>query len=528
MNSRSIIRVLNIGALRLLVAGLGLTLVATPAHGFDYHVGPTERYTTIGAVPWYKLAPGDTVFIHYQPTPYYEKFLISTRGTPAKWIRVVGVPGPNGELPVISGKNATTSSNMRYHWPAASGSSAIQNLGVVQIAAGAGERAPLPAYIEIANLRIEDGFSTNQFTAEDGRRASYDGFAACIYARSVQHLLVRENVLTGCGQGFYNWTGSGDKWWDGLQVDTVVRGNYFYDNGNPGSYREHQSYTESDGVTYEYNRFGPMRPGAMGSQLKDRSTGTVIRYNYIERSPSGWMMDLVEPENGYDALGAKPTYNQTFVYGNVLISAGFAKVAPNMVHWNEDHQLGRGRAVRPANRLFFYHNTVLVVADRSDFREFHVFNTTWGGYDCAPAAPAGVIDVRNNIFAAIARTASGRPAVTRFAYCAHTNLAFGSNWVSPDWQTGTSGTVTGTSTLMSAGSPGFVSVTDLHLTAGSSAARIGSALAPEVMNNSLGQALVPSQQYVAHQRVTTRSTSGMGSAAGAFELSPPSGRPPPK
>lgn len=469
-------------------------------------------------MPWYKLAPGDTVFIHYQPIPYYEKFLISTRGTRDKWIRIVGVPGANGELPVVSGKNATTSANMHYHWPAASGSSAIQNLGVVQIAAGAGERAPLPAYIEIANLRIQDGFSSNQFTAEDGSRASYDAFAACIYARSVQHLIVRDNVLTGCGQGFYNWTGSGSAWWDGLQIDTVVRGNYFYDNGHPGSYREHQSYTESDGVTYEYNHFGPMRAGAMGSQLKDRSAGTVIRYNYIERSPSGWMIDLVEPENGYEALGAKLTYKQTFVYGNVLISSGTSSVAPNMVHWNEDHQAGRGRAQQSDNRLFFYHNTILVSADRSDFREFHLFNTTWGGYECAPAAPAGIIDIRNNIVAAIARTPSGGPPATRFAYCNHTNLAFGSNWVSPGWLAGTSGTVTGASSLVSAGSPGFINTTDLRLTTGSAAAGIGRALAPEVTDNSLRQSLVPSLQYVPHQRVTTRSTSGDGSDAGAFEV----------
>jgi hypothetical protein len=415
---------------------------------------------------------------------------------------------------------------MHYHWPAATGSSAIQNLGVVQIAAGAGERAPVPGYIEIASLRIQDGFSSNQFTAEDGSRASFDGFAACIYARSVQHLIVRDNVLTGCGQGFYNWTGSGDAWWDGLQVDTVVRGNYFYDNGNPGSYREHQSYTESDGVTYEHNHFGPMRVGAMGSQLKDRSAGTVIRYNYVEASPSGWMMDLVEPENGYAALGAKPTYRQTFVYGNVLISTSASRVAPNLVHWNEDHQAGLGRAVQPGSRLFFYHNTVLVAADQSDFREFHIFNTTWGGYDCATTAPAGVIDVRNNIFAAIPRTPYGRPPTTKFAHCNHTNVLFGSNWVSPGWLSGTAGSVTGTSSLLSpSSSPGFVSATDLHLTRDSSAARIGSALAPEVLSNSLRQPLVPSLQYVPHQRVMTRATSGVGSDAGAFEVSAVSNAP---
>jgi hypothetical protein len=501
---------------------LGVLLGAIPSWATDYHVGSDARYATIGDVPWFRLVPGDTVFIHYKPTPYHEKFLISTRGTPEKWIRVVGVPGPRGERPVISGTNATTSRNMHYHWPAASGSSAIQNLGVVQVAAGAGENAPLPGYIEIANLQIQDGFSTSEFTAEDGSRATFDPFAACIYARSVQHLIVRNNVLTGCGQGFYNWTGSGEKWWDGLQVGTVIRGNYFHGNGAPGSYLEHQSYTESRGVIYEYNRFGPMREGARGSQLKDRSAGTVIRYNYIERAPSGWMLDLVEPENGFAALGAATTYRHTFVYGNVLLGADGA-AAPNMVHWNEDHQAGVGRAVGEGSALFFYHNTVLVVADRSRFREFHIFNTTWGGYDCPPAGPRGVIDIRNNIFAAIAATPGASPPRIKFAYCAHTNLAFEANWVSPDWISGSSAPVSGTARLVAPrhNSPGFVSAGDLRLREGASAAGIGSALAPEVTSNGLGESLVPLQQYVLHQQVMTRARSGADSDAGAFERAPP-------
>jgi hypothetical protein len=515
---------------RLFFVALSVLVVAAPSWGMDYHVGPDVPYATIGAVPWYKLAPGDTVFIHWRPTPYYEKFLISTRGTPGRWIRVIGVPGASGEPPVISGKDATTSTNMHYHWPSASGSSAIQNLGVVQIAPGAGENAPLPAYIEIANLRIQDGFGGNPFTAENGVRGTFDPFAACIYARSVQHLIVRNNVLTGCGQGFYNWTGSGTAWWDGLQVDTIVRGNYFFENGTPGSYLEHQSYTESKGVIYEFNRFGPMRDGARGSQLKDRSVGTIVRYNYMEASPSGWMMDLVEPENSYDALGPLPAFAQTFVYGNVLISTS-ATQAPNLVHWNEDHQRGVGRAVQATGRLFFYHNTVLVIADSSTFPEFHIFNTTWGGYDCPPTSALGIIDIRNNILASMPRTAGTRAPAVRFVYCRQTNLTFGANWVSPGWQTGSTASVTGASKLVFPpdNSPGFVSATDLHLTAASSAARIGTALAPEVMNDSLGQSLVPTQQYVPHQQVTTRPRSGAGSSAGAFEVTrPPMRSPPPQ
>jgi hypothetical protein len=408
---------------------------------------------------------------------------------------------------------------MHYRWPAASGSSAIQNLGVVQIAAGRGENVPLPGYIEIANLRIQDGFQTNQFTAEDGTRAAYHEFSACIHARSVQHLIVRNNVLTGCGLGFFNWTGSGRAWWDGLQIDTVLRGNYFYGNGSAGSYLEHQSYTESDGVLYEYNHFGAMREGAHGSQLKDRSAATIIRYNYIEASPAGWMLDLVEPENGYAALGTTAVYQQTFVYGNVLISTG-AKIAPNLVHWNEDHQLGTGRAVRAGSGLFFYHNTVFVLADASSFREFHVFNTTWGGYDCPTAPTLGTIDLRNNLFAALPRTPGATAAKLKFSYCSHTNLAFGVNWVSPGWQTGSSASVSGTGSLVSPANnaPGFVSATDLRLTPASTASGIGGVLAPEVTKNSLGQRLDPSQQYAPEAKVTTRSRSGMGSDAGAFDV----------
>ena len=62
--------------------------------GTSYHVGPGQAYATIGAVPWYSLKAGDTVYIHYQNTPYHEKFLVSGQGTASQWIRVLGVGGP--------------------------------------------------------------------------------------------------------------------------------------------------------------------------------------------------------------------------------------------------------------------------------------------------------------------------------------------------------------------------------------------------------------------------------------------------
>jgi hypothetical protein len=504
------------------------------AKATDYHVGPGQTYTTIGAVPWYNLQAGDTVYIHYrtgaQGGAYHEKFLISGQGTPTQWIRVLGVPGPNGELPVISGANATTSTNMHYRWQTPTGSSSIQWGGVIQIAVhndfAGGVSAPLPAYIEIANLQVQDGYKSYQFTAENGVTGNYDGFAACIYARSVHHLIIRNNVLTNCGQGFYNWTGGGgDAWWNGVQTDTVIRGNYFYNNGNEKSYTEHQAYTESDGVIYEYNHFGPQRPGALGSQLKDRSVGTVIRYNYIEQSLAGYDIDLVEPEESYGFMHDKPTYKQAFVYGNTIVSTFLSQ---NIIHWNEDHYAGQGRATLVGGKLFFYDNTFVAIADATGWKpKYLIFNAHQGGYDCPPNPLPGVIDVRNNIFAALPRTPGAAVPQIHFGYCGKENFDFGKNWVTSGYLVN-GAIVNGATNLVTPANndPGFVNVTsgDFHLVAGSSALGIGGALAPEVTNNSLGLDLTPTQQYVYHQRVTARTASGAGSDVGAFEQLPQSVR----
>ena len=53
-------------------------MLASTLYATDYHIGPGQPLATIGAVPWYNLQPGDTVYIHYRAAPYKEKFLISS------------------------------------------------------------------------------------------------------------------------------------------------------------------------------------------------------------------------------------------------------------------------------------------------------------------------------------------------------------------------------------------------------------------------------------------------------------------
>ena len=62
----------------------------------------------------------------------------------------------------------------------------------------------------------------------------------------------------------------------------TISSNHIHDNGIEGSIYQHNSYTESRGIVFEFNHYGPLRTSCLGNNLKDRSSGTVIRYNWIE------------------------------------------------------------------------------------------------------------------------------------------------------------------------------------------------------------------------------------------------------
>lgn len=59
--------------MRRFLALLVLVLAAHPAAATTYEVGPGQPYTSIGAVPWHTLGPGDLVLIHWRPTPYRKR-----------------------------------------------------------------------------------------------------------------------------------------------------------------------------------------------------------------------------------------------------------------------------------------------------------------------------------------------------------------------------------------------------------------------------------------------------------------------
>ncbi len=131
-----------------------LLLLAQAVYATTYEVGPDKPYTSIGAVRWEGLLPGDTVLIHYRTNAYNEKWVICRQGTAVAPITVRGVPGPNGELPVITGNGATTRSALNY-WG--------QPRAVLKIGGANVPADTMPRYITIENLDVQSARAAYTF-----------------------------------------------------------------------------------------------------------------------------------------------------------------------------------------------------------------------------------------------------------------------------------------------------------------------------------------------------------------------------
>ncbi|MFV2072077.1 MAG: polysaccharide-degrading enzyme, partial [Thermoanaerobaculales bacterium] len=239
------------------VAGAAIALAAVPGHCTDYEVGTgVGMLASIGEVPWEDLAPGDRVFIHWRDTPYKEKWVLCRRGTAAEPIVVSGVPGPAGQLPVIDGRDAVTRTQLNY-WNEARG---VLKIGGANVPADT-----LPAHIVIENLEIRSGRPPYSFTNSSSNIQSYVNNAAAIYVEKAENLVIRNCVLRDSGNGLF--VGA----YDGATQDILIEGNWIYDNGIEGRFYEHNTYSAAIHITYQFNRFGSLRDGCGGNNLKDRS-----------------------------------------------------------------------------------------------------------------------------------------------------------------------------------------------------------------------------------------------------------------
>jgi hypothetical protein len=446
-------------------------------HAATYEVKPGTQLDTIAEVPWATLQPGDTVLIYWRSTAYKEKWVICRQGTAAQPITIRGVLGPNGERPVIDGNGATTPTNLNY-WN--------EVRGTIKIGGANVPADTMPRYITIENLEVRGAFQGYQFTNSAGQTQTYAQNAAPIYVEKAANLTIRNCIITDGGNGLF--IGSSDT---APSRNILVEGNYIYGNGNSGSAFEHNNYTAAIGITFQYNRFGPLRAGSVGVGLKDRSAGTVIRYNWIEGGNRN--LDLVDGEDS-TLIRNDPNYHKTFVYGNVLIKQDGGN--NQSVHYGGDS--GTTADYRKGT-LYFYNNTL-------------VSTRTGNTVALRLSTIDETCDARNNIFYV---TAAG----TSFALLAETGtLSLSNNWAKAGWRNSFEspfgGVVTGGATFVTGTNPGFIDAANqnFRLVSNGQVINAGTTLNPAVLPaNDL------TRQYVQHLSSEARPLNG-ALDIGAYEF----------
>jgi len=458
----------------LILAFVVMTEGASLIRAADYHVGDGQPLATIGAVPWSTLQPGDTVWIHWRPAPYREKWVIGRQGTAASPITVRGVAGPAGQRPMIDGENATTPAPLNY-WN--------EPRSVIKIGGSNVPSNTVARWIVVEGLDVRGARSPNTFTGDNGVVQTYAQNGAAIHIELGEHIVIRNCVIRDSGNGLFVSSAG-----ENVSRDILIENNYIHNNGNAGSIFEHNTYTAAVGITYQYNRFGPLLSGAGGNNLKDRSAGLVVRYNWIESGNR--QLDLVDAEDS-PLIRDDPTYRRTDVYGNTLIEPAGAGNKQILHYGGDSGTLGDYRK----GDLYFYHNTV--ISTRTDSTTLMRLSTN--DEHC---------DARNNIVYVI----TGGNALALLDSSGVLDLK--RNWMKPGY-VGSFGGVTGTinddGTTITGTSPGFTDFAgqDFSLAAGSASIDTAIALHPA--------ASPVDRQYVKHQAGTPRSVAGAASDLGAFE-----------
>ncbi len=513
-----------------LTAGQAAVACECDGSGTCYNVTNT---TSFDAVPWVELVAGDTVRIHYRSEPYRKIIGLRSVGTADHPIKICGVRGTNNELPTITGEDAAPVEDYLYNWGNGPGEN-IGDYGVILIG-----RTPIASdpwqhsaeHIIIESLKIEGAHASNTYTPLGESSRQYVYGAAGVRVTNGEHITIRDCEITGNGNGIFL---RGDD--NGGEATTtrytLIEGNYIYHNGNVGRETEHNIYSQGVDPIFQYNRIGREREGAGGSSLKDRSAGTVIRYNWIESNAR--TLDLVEAEDA-SLVVAEPSYGNAYVYGNILINEidtedNYASAA-NMVHFGADNMAndatGECTASEPVCRtgtLYFFHNTVIIkdyrtIVQGSDWVQDRIFELSVTG---------ATADIRNNIFHLYAP--NGYPNLTLMARHGTANLN-GANWITGGWVehvfetnwTHWTGTVNYNGTLLEGETPQLVNIgsvsgslaADNYMpTETSPVVDQASVLAPQVI--SAGYNLT--KMYQLHQSRVPRAVAGVGMDLGAFEF----------
>lgn len=389
----------------------------------NYHVGDGQIYQTISAVPWNTLLPSDNVFIHAKSSPYKEKIVLSQSGTSTNPIRIIGVPDIFGNKPIIDGDSATSQSS---NYLGAGQSYTLNTRGLITIAPRPGYTwGYKPSYISIEGLEIKNANVTKSFY-EDGILMNYIEFCAGIYADRCENIKIKNCTIHDCGLGIFI-NSKGDEATQSRHI--LIEGNHIFNAGVVGSYLEHTTYIEAIDVIYQYNKYGPLIAGALGGALKDRSSGTVIRYNEITAGQR--IIDLVNAQSSASFATIDSMYKKTYVYGNLLLNP--VNGSGSLIHYGGDDY---GYQNYRRGDLFFYNNTLINIANQSERYRTIIFDLPSDAETFVGATNYAVeekVTCFNNIFYNEPNTIGATPSeMIVFATDSAATIEMHKNWFSPN------------------------------------------------------------------------------------------------
>ncbi len=426
-----------------------------------YDVGPGRPHAELTTVPWLSLEAGDVVNVYYRPEPYRTKIGIRASGTAQRPVIINGVTDADCRRPTITGQNAMTPDDARQR--SFFSEKYSEFLGTIFIYRGPWDPYPYkPKHLEIRNLKITGAAKGNAYISQRGTPGKYSGGAAGIYAVVVEDLLVENCEITGNAIGVFVNTRNDSE--EDASRHITIRRNIIAFNGTPGSYFDHNLYIQSQGVLYEGNHIGQLVAGAVGSSLKDRSSGTVIRYNRIDAAARA--LDLVETEGGGTTVFKDPAYHDAWVYGNLIVNDWSSPLASSgaLIHWGGDDTPQYYRR----GTLYFYYNTVVSRADRKQTWRIAVFDLP---------SDQQRVEARGNILCNLGDT--------NWQLLGHSGKLdlVGTNWIEDGWQNGYEGAkveVNVRGKVLTGGEPGFTALAsgDFRLGDKSLAVDAGDAVAP--------------------------------------------------
>ena len=238
--------------------------------GATYHVGPGQTYTELGEAPWVSLTAGDTVLIHWRSMPYASKIFLRAQGTKNNPVVIRGVPNSNGDLPILTGENATTDSQFAGYFD----SLWTENLAMFLIFRGPQDDyyTYKPKHIVFEYLEINGVKQENSFTDQFGNIRNYDEGGTAIYAVVCEGLTIRHCKIYDNSMAIFTNTNGIEE--GQISRDLLIEYNEIWGNGKAGpDGRRHNIYSQAAGTIIQYNKIGKLREGALGASINIRENG---------------------------------------------------------------------------------------------------------------------------------------------------------------------------------------------------------------------------------------------------------------